>query len=36
MNPFIAGMLVGMMVGSIIGIGAMALVTVGKQGDHHD
>lgn len=36
MNPFIAGMLVGMMIGGIIGIGAMALVTVGKRGDRHD
>lgn len=36
MNLFIAGMLVGMMIGGIIGIGAMALVTVGKQDDHHD
>lgn len=36
MNLFIAGMLVGMMIGGIIGIGVMALVTVGKRGDHHD
>lgn len=36
MNPFIAGMLVGMMIGGIMGVGAMALVVVGQRGDHHE
>lgn len=36
MNPFIAGMLVGMMIGGVIGIGTMALVTVGTRGGRHD
>lgn len=36
MNPFFAGMLVGMLIGGIIGVGAMALVAVGKRGDCHE
>ena len=36
MSEFIAGVIVGIVVGGIIGLSTMVQVIVGKRGDRHD